>query len=108
MTSAALGTTVTLETFDGEREVPVGPGTQTGHTVTLHELGATRLRGGGRGELFVHLEVETPTALDDEQRELLEQLSRLRGEDQSTGTTLNSPAGSGGFFSRLKDRFSDL
>ena len=30
------------------------------------------------------------------------------GEDQSTGTTLNSPAGSGGFFSRLKDRFSDL
>jgi len=108
MTSAALGTTVTLETFDGEREVPVAPGTQPGHTVTLHELGATRLRGGGRGELFVHLEVETPTALDDEQRELLEQLSRLRGEDQSTGTTLNSPAGSGGFFSRLKDRFSDL
>ena len=26
----------------------------------------------------------------------------------STGTTLDSPAGTGGFFSRLKDRFSDL
>ena len=41
----------------------------------------THLQGRGRGDLLVRLVVETPSDLDDEQRELLEKLAALRGED---------------------------
>ena len=107
MTAAALGTTVSLETFDGARTVDVDPGTQSGATVTLDDLGVTHLRGKGRGDLKVHFEVETPKDLSSEQRELLEQLAELRGEEAADGTTVNTNH-SGGFFSRLRDRFNDL
>ena len=42
-------------------------------------LGVTHLRGGGRGDLIVHLAVLTPTRLDEQQEELLRQLAELRG-----------------------------
>ena len=63
MTAAALGTDVTLDTFDGERELSVKPGTQAGETLTLRGLGVTHLRGYGRGDLQVHVHVETPSKL---------------------------------------------
>lgn len=107
MTSAALGTTVQLDTFDGARDVDVASGTQSGATVTLEDLGVTHLRGKGRGDLQVHIEVETPQDLNSEQRDLIEQLATLRNERRSDATTMNTPS-SGGFFSRLKDRFNDL
>ena len=106
MTAAALGTSVTLETFDGPREVTVEPGTQNGQTVTLRGLGATRLRGSGRGDVIAHLQVTTPTRLNDEQRELLRKLAQLRGEDDGAGQTVQRGSGQG-FFSRLRDRFQD-
>ena len=74
---------------------------------TLDDLGVTHLRGKGRGDLKVHFEVETPKDLSSEQRELLEQLAELRGEEAADGTTVNTNH-SGGFFSRLRDRFNDL
>ena len=107
MTSAALGTTVQLDTFDGARDVDVASGTQSGATVTIEDLGVTHLRGKGRGDLKVHIEVETPRDLDSQQRELLEQLAALRNETRADATTVGTPS-SGGFFSRLKDRFNDL
>ena len=103
MTAAALGASLTLQTFDGEQGVEIAPGTQSGETVTLKGLGVTRLRGGGRGDIIVHVEVQTPTGLDDEQRELLQQLARLRGEERPEGKTVQQHQG--GFFSRLRDRF---
>ncbi|MCT1916043.1 molecular chaperone DnaJ [Kocuria rhizophila] len=106
MTAAALGTTVTLETFDGTRSVAVEPGTQSGATVTLDGLGVTHLRGKGRGNLQVHFEVETPRNLTGEQRELVQRLAQLRDEEAHDGTTVNA-TGSGGFFSRLRGRFND-
>ena len=106
MTAAALGTTVTLDTFDGARSVDVAPGTQSGATVTLDHLGVTHLRGKGRGDLQVHFEVETPQDVTGEQRELLQRLAELRNEDAHDGTTVSTTQ-SGGFFSRLRGRFND-
>ncbi|MFZ5872140.1 MAG: molecular chaperone DnaJ, partial [Actinomycetota bacterium] len=80
MTAAALGTTLTLDTLDGPEEVDVRPGTNSGEVITLRGLGVTHLRSGGRGDLHVHLDVQTPTRLDDEQERLLRELARLRGE----------------------------
>ena len=57
MTAAALGTTLQLWTFDGERELAVAPGTQPGETLTMRSLGVTHLRGSGRGDLIVHTNI---------------------------------------------------
>ncbi|NYI06668.1 molecular chaperone DnaJ [Allostreptomyces psammosilenae] len=100
MTAAALGTKVPLETLDGTAEVDIRPGTQSGQSIPLRERGITHLRAGGRGDLIVHVEVQTPGKLDAEQEELLRRLAKLRGEERPAGQF--SP-GQQGLFSRLKD-----
>ena len=82
MTAAALGTTLNLKTLDGEHDLDIRPGTQSGSVLTLRAQGAPRLRATGRGNLLVHVEVATPTKLDAEQEKLLRELAALRGEDQ--------------------------
>jgi molecular chaperone DnaJ len=103
MTAAALGTTIKLETLDGTDDFDVRSGAQSGEVSTLRGLGVTHLRGGGRGDLLVHLAVQTPTKLDDEQEALLRQLAALRGEERPSGRM--APAHSS-VFSKLRDRFA--
>jgi molecular chaperone DnaJ len=81
MTAAALGTSLPLETLDGEEQLDIRAGTQSGTVLTLRGKGVPRLRSSARGDLYVHVEVRTPTRLDDEQDKLLRQLAALRGED---------------------------
>ena len=104
MTAAALGTTVELETLDGPQSVEVRPGTQSGQSVTLPGLGVAHLRAAGRGELVVHIEVQTPTRLDAEQEELLRKLAALRGEEGPVSGQVS--AGQQGLFARLRDAFN--
>lgn len=103
MTAAALGATMMLETLDGTTEVTVKPGTQSGSVITLRGQGMPRLRASGRGDLFVHLDVQTPTHLDDQQEDLLRKLAAMRGEEQPEATLAEH---SSGIFSRLKDAFT--
>ncbi|HEY5184892.1 MAG TPA: molecular chaperone DnaJ [Actinomycetes bacterium] len=103
MTAAALGAAVPLETLDGEQQVDIRPGSQSGQVIPLRGLGVTHLRGGGRGDLLVHVAVETPAKLDDKQEELLRELARLRGEERPGGQF--SPGGQG-LFSRIRDAFN--
>jgi molecular chaperone DnaJ len=105
MTAAALGTTVKLETLDGEESIDVAAGTQSGSVVTLRGRGVPHLsRGVGRGHLHVHLDVETPTRLDAEQERLLRELARARGEEHAE-ITVTAAGNGGGLFSRLRDAF---
>ncbi len=103
ITSAALGSSIGLETLDGYEDIPINAGTQSGEVITLKGKGATRLRSGSRGDLFVHVNVETPRKLTPEQEELLRQLAESRDEkpNQVVGRA-DSPK----LFSRLKDAFS--
>jgi molecular chaperone DnaJ len=101
MTTAALGTTLTVETLDGVEEVAVRPGTQPGSELRLRARGVPHLRGTGRGDLIVHVDVQVPTRLDGEQEKLLRQLASLRGEEAPPSI---EPA-SKGLFSRLRDAF---
>ncbi len=97
MTAAALGTTLTLATLDGDEQITVRPGTQPGTVITLRARGVPQLSRSGRGDLLVHVEVRTPTGLDGEQERLLRDLAKLRSEE-------HPEAGSGGgLFSRLRD-----
>ena len=65
MTAAALGTSLTLDTLDGEEKIDIRPGTQPDTVVPLRARGVPHLRGVGRGDLHVHVSVKTPTRLDD-------------------------------------------
>ncbi|MDP9443872.1 MAG: molecular chaperone DnaJ [Actinomycetota bacterium] len=111
MTAAALGTKVDLPTLEAdvggselEASVPldIRPGTQSGETIRLAARGVPRLRSGGRGDLVVHVIVETPTRLDHRQEELLRELAAARGEDQPQGS-FTRPAKT--MFDRLRDAF---
>lgn len=97
MTDAALGTKATVSSLSGEVELDVAPGTQPGEVRVLRGEGMPALRGSGRGSLYVRLDVAIPTALDDEQRTLLEQLDGKLGDDAYVSRDDDE-----GFFSRLK------
>ena len=101
MTAAALGTTLTVTTLDGEEQLDIKPGTQAGSELRLRARGVPQLRGVGRGDLIVHLDVRTPTRLDAEQERLLKELAKLRGEDTPQLTRAGS-----GLFSRVRDAFN--
>ena len=103
MTAAALGTVLMLDTLDGPREVDLRPGTQPSQIVSIKGLGVGHLHATGRGDLHVHVEVHVPTAMDDEQAELLRKLAALRGEERPEARL---SASSSGVFSKLRDKLS--
>ena len=105
MTAAALGTSLTLDTLDGPTEIEIRGGTQSGESLVVKGKGAARLRSAGRGDLHVHLSVQTPTKLDAAQEDLLRQLAALRAES-TVQVGANGAENSGGLFSRLKDAFT--
>jgi molecular chaperone DnaJ len=97
MTQAALGTTLTVPTLDGDQEIDVPSGTQPGRVFTLHGLGVPSLRSGRRGNLDVHVAVDVPTKLSAEEAELLTQFAQLRGEEVHEHRD--------GLFSRIRSAF---
>ena len=96
-TQATLGAQISIETLDGDEVVPIEPGTLSGAIVRFRGRGVPHLQGRGRGDLLVRIVVETPTDLDDEQRELIERLAVLRGEP------IDPPEH--GLFSKLRGAF---
>jgi molecular chaperone DnaJ len=103
MTAAALGTKVVVETLDGPEDVDIRPGTQSGQVITMYGRGVQHLNEGGRGDLMIHVNVETPLRLDEQQEDLLRELAKLRGEERPPG---KFAPGQQGFFSRLRDVFN--
>jgi len=94
---------VTIDTLDGAEEVDIKPGTQSGHVITLYGRGVRHLNESGRGDLLIHVNVETPAKLDDEQEALLRRLAELRGEERPPG---KFAPGQRSVFSRLRDVFN--
>lgn len=113
MTAAALGTQIRLDTLEAEIEgtlpqdasvaVDVPAGTQPGTRLTVPGRGVPRLRGEGRGELGITLLIQTPTHLDEYQRDLLRKLAEARGEERPAAQVDRAHKG---VFSRLKDAFT--
>lgn len=80
-TAAALGTTVTVPTLDGEEELELEPGIQPGTVLTLRGKGLPSLRPGRRGDQRVVVNLVVPRRLSREQRELLERFADSLGEE---------------------------
>ena len=78
---AVLGTMVKIETFDGEIELQVPAGSQSGDVVAVKGKGFGRLRQSGRGDLLVSIQVRIPNKLDSKQKELFRTLAGYRKSD---------------------------
>ena len=95
---AALGATLMVPTVEGSEEVEIPAGTQSGHEVRLRARGVPRLRGAGRGDLHVVVNVVVPAKLSKRERELLQELGTVSGPAVL-------PSGGSSVFDRLRDIF---
>lgn len=94
ISTAALGGEIEVPTIDGGRSrVKVPAGSQTGRQMRLRGKGMPALRGGGVGDMFIELAVETPVNLTSRQKEILREFDKLSEE--------NNPESSG-FFDKVK------
>jgi molecular chaperone DnaJ len=94
---AALGTTITVPTVDGDAELEIPAGTQPHETLLIRGAGMPALRGRRTGDLRIVVNVVIPRHLSRDQRALLEQLSESMTE-HNLGTEE-------GVFGKLKRAF---
>jgi len=98
---AALGTSITVPTVDGDETLAIPAGTQTGKVFRMRGHGAPRLRSDGsstgRGDQLVVVQVEVPTRLTPDQKRLFQELAQTLGTE-----TVPRKAGKG-FFDRVMD-----
>ena len=71
MVDAALGAEIEVETLDGKIKLTIPAGTQSGTSFRLRGRGFPKLRGYGKGDQHVRVNVQTPTNLTSEQKDLL-------------------------------------
>ncbi|HSR31066.1 MAG TPA: molecular chaperone DnaJ [Anaerolineae bacterium] len=79
---AALGDKLKVPTLDGEEELSIPAGTQTGEVFKLRGKGVPHLRRNGRGDQLVMVHVLTPTKLSKKQKDLLQELSKSLGKEE--------------------------
>ena len=80
---ATLGAEVEIPTVDGPAMLKIPSGTQPGKILRMRGKGIPKLRGTGRGDQLVVINVEVPSRLTGDQRELFEQLATSLGSEVS-------------------------
>ena len=88
--TAALGGTVTVPTLEGEVNLKVPEGTQSGKVFRIRGKGVKPVRSHSVGDLYCRVEVETPVKLSAEQRALLEQFNESLAADGEQHRPLTS------------------
>lgn len=78
---AALGAEVTIPTLDGDEKLKIPTGIQPGKVLRVRNRGVPYLRGGGRGDQLVVINIAIPKTLTQEQRTLFEQLAKTLGSE---------------------------
>jgi len=82
MTVATLGGRLKVPTLDGSVEIDLPEGTQPGRKLRLKGKGIKGVRSQEVGDLYAHIEIETPVRLTDRQRELLVELDRSLADNE--------------------------
>ena len=80
---ASLGDTVDIPTIDGEVELKIPPGTQSGTVFRLKEKGMPQMRRTTKGNLYVTITVVVPQKLNKEQQKLLRKFAQISGDEIS-------------------------
>ena len=81
---AALGGTLEVPIVGGTEEIKLPEGTQSGQEFLLRGKGVPDLRGRGRGDQHVFVQVQVPARLTPEQRTILQQFAASMGEKVET------------------------
>jgi molecular chaperone DnaJ len=76
---AVLGADVEVPTVNGKETLKIPAGTQPGKIFTLKARGVPHIRKSGRGDQLVIVNVEIPTRLSKEQKDLFEKLAATLG-----------------------------
>lgn len=96
---AVLGESIEIPTISGKAKIKVEPGTQSGKMLRLKGKGLPQLQGYGTGDLFVHINIWTPTKISKEEKELLEKLQKSENFQPKLDGSEK------GFFQKVKDMF---
>jgi molecular chaperone DnaJ len=97
-TQASLGAKIKVPTLNGEEDLDIPEGTQSGQIFRKKAKGLPNPHGG-RGDLYINIRVVIPSKVSREQRRLLEQLGQSMKVE-------NKPAErSSSFFDKVKDIF---
>ena len=80
---AALGDEIKIPTLNSSVMLTVPAGTQTGKQFRLKDKGIKNVHGYGYGDLFVNVNVVTPTKINERQKEILREFAELNGEELS-------------------------
>jgi molecular chaperone DnaJ len=76
---AALGDKIAVPTVEGEKELHIPAGTQSGDELRLKNMGFPRLNFFGKGDEIIKIKVDIPKKLTHEQREIIEALKSHNG-----------------------------
>jgi molecular chaperone DnaJ len=100
MADAILGTKTVVVGLDGEIPVEIKPGTQSAEVITVKSRGITHLRGGGRGDLKIGVQVLTPARVNTREKELIEQFANSYKSPPPILSKFQQ-----GLFAKVRDRF---
>jgi len=99
--TACLGGEVQVPTLAGKASFEVAEGTQTGRTYRLRGKGIKGIRSSVPGDLYVHVQIETPVKLNDQQRKLIQELEKSLQADSRKHNPQER-----GWIDRVKDFFN--
>jgi molecular chaperone DnaJ len=85
----------------GKASFEVAEGTQTGRTYRLRGKGIKGIRSSVPGDLYVHVQIETPVKLNDQQRKLIQELEKSLQADSRKHNPQER-----GWIDRVKDFFN--
>jgi molecular chaperone DnaJ len=92
---AALGAELEVPTLDGKVRYAIPEGTQTGTVFRLKNKGIPFLRGNGRGDQYIKVDIEVPKKLNEKQKSILKEFAAASGDDAGEQGK--------GFFDKMKD-----
>lgn len=92
---AALGAELEVPTLDGKVRYTIPEGTQTGSVFRLKNKGIPFLRGNGRGDQYIKVDIDVPKKLNEKQKALLKEFADMSGDDIHEQRK--------GFFNKMKD-----
>jgi len=92
---AALGAELEVPTLDGKVRYNMPEGTQTSTIFRLKGKGIPYLRGNGRGDQYVKVEIDVPKKLNEKQKSLLKEFADISGDEVYEHSK--------GFFDKMKD-----
>jgi len=98
--TAALGGEIEIPTLDGKAVLKIPPETQSGQVFRLKNKGIRPVRGSVTGDLYCHVQVETPVNLSARQKEILREFEEIRVKNASRQSPKEA-----GFFDRIRAFF---